>query len=89
MKLTPDDSSKSMEELMKISDPSEIENVMKRLTAFSANIVGSHPYWYKQKGNLEATFEQKSCATVFFTFSYADNWWACLHRLMPGNKIIS
>ncbi len=28
--------------------------------------------------------EDKSCATAFFTFSYADNHWKDLHRLMPG-----
>ena len=27
---------------------------------------------------------EKSCATVFFTFSYADNHWNDLHKLMPG-----
>ena len=26
----------------------------------------------------------RSCATVFFTFSYADNHWLDLHKLMPS-----
>ena len=61
---------------------------MKRLTAFWVNIIGSASYWYKQKGNLEATFEQKECSTIFWTASYADNWWHCLQRLMPGNLLL-
>ncbi|RNA42068.1 ATP-dependent DNA helicase pif1 [Brachionus plicatilis] len=55
---------------------------MKRMTAYSSNITGSDSY--KRRTELEATFEQKGCATVFFTFSYADNHWHDLHRLMPG-----
>jgi hypothetical protein len=37
----------------------------------------------KRRGELEATFQYK-CATCFFTFSYADNHWNDLHKLMPG-----
>ncbi len=29
-------------------------------------------------------FEQKLPPTIFFTFSYADNHWNDLHRLMPS-----
>lgn len=39
---------------------------MKRMMAYSANISGSDPYWYKRRRELEATFEQKGCATVFY-----------------------
>ncbi len=60
------------------------EEIMKRMTAYSANITGSDSYWFKRRKELEATFEQKGCATVFFTFSYADNHWNDLHLLMPG-----
>ncbi len=60
------------------------EQIMKRMTAYSANITGSDSYWYKRRSELEATFEQKDCATIFFTFSYADNHWNDLHKLMPG-----
>jgi len=54
------------------------------MTAYSANITGSDSYWYKRRSELEATMSDKSCATVFFTFSYADNHWLDLHKLMPG-----
>ena len=88
MKLNPSDFKKTMQELMDIIDENDVTGVMKRLTAFSANIIGSASYWYKQKGNLEATFEQKECSTIFWTASYADNWWHCLQRLMPGNLLL-
>ena len=32
-----------------------------------------------------STFEQKKPATVFFTFSYADNHWPDLQKLLPEN----
>ena len=51
---------------------------------YSANITGCPSYWFKRRADLEATFEQKKCATAFFTFSYADNYWEDLHKLMPG-----
>ena len=55
------------------------------MSTYAANITGSDAYWYKRRAELEATFEQKEAATVFFTFSYADNHWHDLHRLMPRN----
>ena len=58
--------------------------MLMRLSPYSANITGSDAYWYQRRRELEATFEQKLAATIFFTFSYADNHWADLHRLMPG-----
>jgi len=55
------------------------------MSTYAANITGSDAYWYKRRQELVAIFEQKKTATIFFTFSYADNHWADLHRLMPGN----
>lgn len=57
---------------------------MKRMTPYSANITGSDAYWSRRRAELTATFEQKGCGTFFFTFSYADNHWADLHELLPG-----
>ena len=62
---------------------------MKSLSAFSANITGCPSYWFKRRSELEATFEQKLLATAFFTFSYVDNHWEVLHKLMPGKTAIS
>ena len=57
---------------------------MTRLSAYSANVTGSDSYWFQRRNELEATFQQKKTATAFFTFSYADNHWDDLHKLMPG-----
>lgn len=54
------------------------------MTPYSANITGFNAYWFQRRAELESTFEQKKTATVFFTFSYADNLWEDLHRLLPG-----
>jgi hypothetical protein len=59
---------------------------MKRMSAYASNITGSDAYWYKRRNELESTFEQKSPATIFFTFSYADHHWNDLYRLMPVNS---
>ena len=56
------------------------------MTPYSANITGSNAYWFQRRSELESTFEQKKPATVFFTFSYADNYWEDLHRLLPGGS---
>ncbi|RMZ93574.1 ATP-dependent DNA helicase pif1, partial [Brachionus plicatilis] len=60
------------------------EQLLRRMTPYSANITGSNAYWFQRRSELESTFEQKKPATVFFTFSYADNYWEDLHRLLPG-----
>lgn len=57
--------------------------------AYSANITGCPSYWFKRRSELELTFEQKQPAAAFFTFSYADNHWDDLHRLMPGLPTVS
>ena len=64
------------------------EELLQRMSAYSANITGSDPYWYRRRIELESTFEQKKPATVFFTFSYADNHNDDLHKLLPGKKEI-
>jgi hypothetical protein len=56
------------------------------MSTYSANITGSDAFWNRRRTELQATFEQKAMATIFFTFSYADNHLVDLHRLMPGKK---
>jgi len=58
------------------------------MSRHAANITGSDAYWYKRRQELISIFEQKKTATLFFTFSYADNHWEDLHRLMPGDYVI-
>ena len=41
------------------------DNLMKRLTAYSANPTGSDAYWYHRRQQLEAIFQQKRCGTAF------------------------
>ena len=53
------------------------------MSAYCANHTGSDAYWYQNRNTLEAIFEQKKSAPVFFTFSMADNHWQDLHVLMP------
>ncbi|CAF1048492.1 unnamed protein product [Brachionus calyciflorus] len=60
------------------------DQLLRRMTPYSADITGSNAYWYQRRIELESTFEQKKAATVFFTFFYADNHWEDLHRLLPG-----
>lgn len=60
------------------------EQLLRRMTPYSANITGSNAYWYQRRCELETTFEQKKTATIFFTFSYADNHWNDLHNILPG-----
>jgi hypothetical protein len=70
---------------MLTQNTNEIGYLMNRMSAYSSNITGSNSYWFQKRRELESIFEQKKCATVFFTFSFADNHWSDLHNLMPGN----
>ena len=88
LKKNPDANEITIAELKQMADNVQIDSFMKRMSAYSANITGSDMYWYHRRMELEATFEQKQSATVFFTFSYADNHWHELHRLMPGKYLI-
>ncbi|RKP18500.1 hypothetical protein ROZALSC1DRAFT_23179 [Rozella allomycis CSF55] len=70
-------------------------DLMMRMSAYSANITGSHSFWYYRRVELEhislkRVFEhllQKGVDTVFWTASYSDNHLYDLHRLMPLRAI--
>ena len=79
------DANMSIKELKESMSNGDSENIMRRMSSYSSNITGSDSYWYKRRCELESTFEQKKPATIFFTFSYADNHWSDLHKLMPRN----
>ena len=74
----------TMGQLRELMNNGDGEALMQRMSPYAANITGSGAYWYQRRAELQATFEQKKPATIFFTFSYADNHWHDLHRLMPG-----
>ncbi|RNA24394.1 ATP-dependent DNA helicase PIF1 [Brachionus plicatilis] len=78
------DANLTLTDLKKMINDGSAEQILKRMTPYSANITGSNAYWYQRRCELETTFEQKKPATIFFTFSYADNHWIDLHRLLPG-----
>ena len=85
MKQNSGDANLTIAELKDAINRRECTQLLNRMSAYSSNITGSDSYWNKRRSELEATFEQKEAATVFFTFSYADNHWQDLHRLMPRN----
>ena len=85
MKQNSGDANLTIAELKDAINRRECTQLLNRMSAYSSNITGSDFYWNKRRSELEATFEQKEAATVFFTFSYADNHWQDLHRLMPRN----
>ena len=85
MKQNSGDANLTIAELKDAINRRECTQLLNRMSAYSSNITGSDSYWNKRRSELEATFEQKEAATVFFTFSYADNYWQDLHRLMPRN----
>ncbi|RNA07296.1 ATP-dependent DNA helicase PIF1 [Brachionus plicatilis] len=84
LKQNPGDANMTINELKKMLNDGSAEQLLRKMTPYSANITGSNAYWYQRRIELESTFEQKKPATVFFTFSYADNHWEDLHRLLPG-----
>jgi hypothetical protein len=84
LKKNPQDAALSIDDLRTMLRDGSWRALMSRLFAYSANITGSDGYWHQRRQELEAIFQQKGPGTLFFTFSYADNHWEDLHRLMPG-----
>ncbi|RMZ94086.1 ATP-dependent DNA helicase PIF1 [Brachionus plicatilis] len=84
MKQNSADASLSISDLKELLKTGQSDTLMKKMSAYCANITGSDAYWYKRRSELEATFEQMKPATAFFTFSYPDNHWDDLHSLIPG-----
>lgn len=84
MQQNVDQANLTIAELKALINSGDSNKFMKQMCAYAANITGSDSYWFNRRCELEATFEQKESATCFYTFSYADNHWHDLHRLMPG-----
>lgn len=67
-----------------------IPDIVRRLQSYGRTVTGSPPYWFKNCKNLEALLEQQGAATLFMSFSYADDYWPDLHRLLgTENKSFS
>ena len=65
----------------------QMESIITKMYAYTANVTGSDSYWSKERRKLEAIMQQKKMGTAFFTFSFADNHWHDLHRLMPSGLL--
>jgi len=87
LKQNPTVGALSMDELKAIIQNGQIESIIMKMYAYTANITGSDSYWSKKRRELEAIMQQKKLGTAFFTFSFADNHWTDLHRLMPGGLV--
>ena len=59
-----------MAELKAMAKNGKIEELLGRLHAYTANVVGSDAYWSKKRRELEAIMQQKGLGTAFFTFSF-------------------
>ena len=81
---TPEVAQLTLEELREKSRGPQAHHLLNQMYRFGANLTGSDQYWYRKRGELEAIFNQEGAATVFFTFSAADNHWADLHRHLPS-----
>ena len=71
-------------ELRDAAARSQAHGLLQKMYRYGANVTGSDPYWYKKRQELEAIFNQEGAATVFFTFTAADNHWHDLRRHMPS-----
>ena len=83
MKQNPGDTYLTLHELKQGISSGDCNGLIKRMPAYAVNFTGSDSYLSNRRSELEATFEQKAPARVFFTFSYADNHWKDYQRLMP------
>jgi len=84
MQQQKEDANLTIEQLKKLMTTGDSNAFMKKMSSYAANITGSDAYWSRRRSELEATFEQAKTASAFFTFSYPDNHWEDLQKLMPG-----
>ena len=52
------------------------------MSAYNANILGSGSYFYRHRCQLEDLMEAEGAASMWFTFSAADNHWPDLFKLL-------
>ena len=66
LKQNPSDNNLTIRELKDSIRTGDSVNILSRMSAYSSNVTGSDSYWHKRRCELEATFEQKESATIFF-----------------------
>ncbi|KAJ3055182.1 hypothetical protein HDU99_007607, partial [Rhizoclosmatium hyalinum] len=91
LKKNPGDANMDLDDLvwMAKGDFAEAQEVLGRMSAFSANLPGTPAYWGQRAEELDAIMQQKQPATVWFTHSAAANHWEDLSRLMPEGLMSS
>eukprot|EP01084_Bolivina_argentea_P009214 17227_1 len=60
----------------------DVNNLLKKIQTYSANVTGSPPYWYKNQQKAKAAFTQLVGPTWFWTYSLADYYDYDLHRIL-------
>ena len=83
-----EDARLSIEDLKRMVDTSQADQLMQRLQRYAAKVQGSSQYWYQRHQELQALLEQKGPPTFFWTVSSADMYWPEMywpemHHLMP------
>ena len=78
-----EDARLSIEDLKRMVDTSQADQLMQRLQRYAAKVQGSSQYWYQRHQELQALLEQRGPPTFFWTVSSADMYWPEMHNLMP------
>jgi hypothetical protein len=87
LKQNPGDANMTIAEMKELlCDPDRARELVGRMHRYGANILGSDSYFYARREELLALNDQHGPATLWFTFSAADNHWADLHRHLPGSS---
>ena len=79
----PGDARLSIDELRRMVDTCQADQLMRRLQRYASKVQGSSQYWYQRHQELQALLEQKGPPTFFWTVSSADTYWPEMHKLMP------
>ena len=63
-------------------DGDKLQEIVKNMQIYNANIVGSNAYFYKYRRNLESLIEFHGCPNSWYNMSAADNYWHDLHTFL-------
>ena len=59
LKKNPEDAALTIDDLRQMVSGNTWQSLMKRLSAYSANLTGSDAYWYHRRQELQAIFQQE------------------------------
>ena len=83
MKQHPNDATLTLDQLKRMVNRADSEQLMSRFSRYISNVQGTKQYWYQRSLELRALIERKGAPTFFWTVSSADTYWPELHNLMP------